>query len=107
MDIKDLQNKIRRFTKRHRLDSPLESRILDLMSELGEVSKEILITTDYGNKASKKNDKIEGELGDLFYSLITVANKLNIDLEKVLNLTLKKYEERLKKGSAGSEVDKK
>ena len=44
-------------------------------------------------------------MGDVLYSLIVVANKLNINLEESLNLVLEKYKKRLKKGSAGSEVD--
>jgi len=44
-------------------------------------------------------------LGNVLYSLITVANKLDINLEEVLELVLQKYNKRLKKGGANSEVE--
>ena len=43
--------------------------------------------------------------GDVLYSLITVANYFNVDLEQALEMVIEKYEKRLKKGSAGSEKD--
>ena len=61
--------------------------------------------TNYGSKPLKKNKEIKSELGDVLYSLIVLANKLNINLEEALNLVLDKYKKRLKKGSAGSEVE--
>jgi NTP pyrophosphatase (non-canonical NTP hydrolase) len=36
-------------------------------------------------------------MGDLLFSLIVLANSLNIDLNDALNLVLRKYEKRFKK----------
>ena len=105
MNLNELQIKVNKFVKENNLDSPTEFRVLDLVSEMGEVSKEILKMTDYGTKPLEKNNEIKSELGDVLYSLITVANKLNINLEEALELVLQKYKKRLKKGSAGSEVE--
>lgn len=44
-------------------------------------------------------------MGDAFYSLIVLANSLNVDLEETLDLVLDKYNNGLKKGSAGSQVE--
>lgn len=103
--MKESQQKIKEFCKKHNLESPPEHRVLDTMSELGEVAKEILKMSDYGRKPIKYRDELKSELGDLFYSLITIANSFDIDLEEALNLVFEKYEKRLKKGSAGSEKD--
>lgn len=105
MNLSELQNEIQRFVEEHKLDSPAEFRVLDLVSEVGEVSKEILKMTGYGTKPLQKNEEVKSELGDVLYSLIVVANKLNVDLNKALNLVLQKYKKRLEKGSAGSEVE--
>jgi len=105
MTIKQLQEEVEIFVKKNHLDSSLEFRVLDLNSEVGEVSKEILKMTNYGKSDLDINKGIKYELGDVLYSLITVANKLNIDLEDALKLVLEKYKKRLKKGSAGSEVE--
>lgn len=103
--MKELQQKIKEFCKKHNLESSPEHRVLDTMAELGEVAKEILKMSDYGRKKPEYRDELKSELGDLLYSLITIANSFDIDLEEVLNLVLEKYERRLKKGSAGSGKD--
>jgi NTP pyrophosphatase (non-canonical NTP hydrolase) len=76
---------------------------LDLLSELGEVAKEILKSTNYGSRGPEYREEIKEELGDAFYSLINLANHYSVDLEEALALVLQKYEKRLSKGSAGSE----
>ena len=102
--MKELQNRVKEFCKKYGLESPAEHRVLDAMSELGEVAKEILKMSDYGRKPIKYRKELELELGDLLYSIITIANYFNVDLEKALNKVLKKYEERLlNKGFAGSQ----
>lgn len=101
--MKELQQKVKKFCKTYHLESPPEHRALDVMSELGEVAKEILKTTNYGRKQREFRSELKSEIGDLLYSLITLANSFDIDLEEALSLVLEKYEKRLKKGSSGSE----
>ncbi len=103
--MKELQEKIKQFCKEHGLEHKAEHHALDLASETGEIAKEILKMSDYGRKKLEKNENIESELGDALYSLITIANYFDVNLEKALELVLEKYEKRLKKGSAGSEND--
>ena len=103
--MKEIQNKIREFCSDNNMESATEIRIFDLLSELGEVSKELLKNTDYGKKEFQRTNNFEMELGDLFFSLIALANTCNIDLENALLLALEKYTKRLVKGSAGSEND--
>ena len=101
--MKDLQAKVRAFVAKHNLVHANEISVLDLVSEVGEVAKEILKGINYGKKPFKKTEETKEEIGDLFYSLITLANTLEIDLEEALNLVLNKYEERMKNSkSAGS-----
>jgi NTP pyrophosphatase (non-canonical NTP hydrolase) len=92
------QDKVVKFMKDNKIDSPIEYRFLDLVSELGEVAKEMIKMTDYGTKKSKFREEIVSELGDTFYSLITVANYYNVDLEEALSKILVKYSKRIKKG---------
>jgi len=100
------QEKVKIFCNRNHLNTSLEYRILDTMSELGELSKEILKISEYGKKSIILNDRIKLELGDVFFSLITVANSLGVDLDKVLNQVIEKYQKRIKKGlSPDSEND--
>ena len=99
------QDEVKEFTKKNRLSASPEVHMLDLMSEVGEIAKEILKATDYGKKEFKSREELKSELGDAFYSLLTVANACNVDLEQALKLVLNKYKKRLQKGGAGSEFE--
>jgi len=101
----EIQNRVKAFCKEYDIDNPIEDRILDAVSELGEVAKEVLKMTDYGNSPLQFRSEIKGELGDLFYSLITIANFFDINLEEAIDIALQKYRRRLLKGSPGSEND--
>jgi len=101
--MREIQERIKKFCKENNMESPAEHRVLDTMSELGEVAKEILKMSNYGRKPIEYRDELKSELGDVLYSLITIANTFDIDLEDALHQVLEKYEKRLKKGSAGSE----
>jgi len=91
MNLKEIQEKIKDFCKKYDIENPIEHRTLDLTSEIGEVAKEILLMTNYGNSKLKYRNEIKSELGDVLYSLITIANYFNIDLEEALNMVLEKY----------------
>ncbi len=103
--MKEIQERIKKFCKENDMESPIEHRVLDTMSEPGEVAKEILKMGNYGRKPIEYREELKLELGEVFYSLITIANTFDIDLEDALNQVLEKYKKRLKKVSAGSEND--
>jgi NTP pyrophosphatase (non-canonical NTP hydrolase) len=101
--MKNIQKKVQDFCQQNGLESPVEHRVLDTLSELGEVAKEVLKMTNYGRQPLAYREELKEELGDVLYSLITVANTFGIDLEEAVETVLQKYEKRLRKGSAGSE----
>ena len=103
--MKEIQERIKEFCEKNELESPIKHRVLDTMSELGEVAKEVLKMSNYGRKDLEYREELKHELGDLLYSLITIANTFDIDLEEAVNVVIEKYEKRLGKGSAGSEND--
>jgi len=101
--MKKTQDKVKEFIEKNNLKSSIEADALDLVSEIGEVSKEILKMNDYGTKSLELNEEIKFEIGDVFFSLIKLSNKLKIDLEDALNLVLNKYQNRFdKKGEISS-----
>ena len=59
--------------------------------------------SNYGDRPIKYNDNLKMELGDLLYSIITIANVFDIDLDEALNEVLRKYEQRMLKGSPSSD----
>ena len=92
--MQDIQEKVNELIKKYNLESSTEIRFIDLVSEIGELGKEILKGNDYGKKNFFNTDNIEFEVGDVFFSLICVANDLKIDLTKALDKVLNKYENR-------------
>ena len=102
----EMQKQIAEFVERHELNTGITYRLLDLVSEIGEVSKELLKATEYGQsefRPGETHEKWEEELGDVLFSLICVANATGVDLEQALMKVLTKYRKRLEsKGDAGS-----
>lgn len=103
MSLSDIQKAINQFNESKGITSSVDVRIIDLVSEVGELSKEVLKGTDYGSKAFSKTEEWESEIGDVLFSLICIANETNTDLEEALNYVLNKYEKRFSnKGDIGS-----
>ena len=101
--MNSIQEKVDELIKKYNLESSVEIRFIDLISELGELGKEILKGNEYGKKDFCNTENIESEIGDTFFSLICVANGLNIDLQNALDNVLNKYENRFSnKGNIGS-----
>ncbi|MCB9419280.1 MAG: nucleotide pyrophosphohydrolase [Ardenticatenaceae bacterium] len=88
------QTKAAQFSQNHNLSHPPSVYALDLMSELGEVAKEILLGTDYGKRPFSPTPKLSGELGDVLYSLCQLATAAGVDLDEAFTVTLQKYEQR-------------
>ena len=101
--MNSIQEKVDELIKKYNLESSVEIRFIDLISELGELGKEILKGNEYGKKVFCNTENLESEIGDTFFSLICVANGLNIDLQKALENVLNKYENRFSSiGNIGS-----
>jgi NTP pyrophosphatase (non-canonical NTP hydrolase) len=100
----DPQNAVARFVERHQLETSVEVRALDLVSEVGEVAKEVLKGTAYGREPFVPTDGWAGELGDAFFSLLCVANGTGVNLEAALQKAVQKYERRIAlRGELGSQ----
>lgn len=101
--MKDIQKNVNDLILKYDLESPLEERFIDLVSEVGELGKEILKGTNYGKEDFHITDNIESEIGDVLFSLVCVSNALDIDMKKALDGVLEKYSNRFsKKGDIGS-----
>ena len=89
------QIRTRDFMARHGLGHTPQTHALDLISEVGEVAKSLLLASDYGRSPLEPGPALSEELGDAFYSLVALAESLNIDLETALDGALIKYQARL------------
>ncbi len=102
----EFQKSVKKFMDDNSINNPIENRMLDLIDEVGEVAKEINKMSQYGTSEPKFREEIKLEIGDAFYSLITVANYYDIDILDSLEKAIDKYKKRVeKKGDPGSGND--
>lgn len=90
----DEQQQVADFLDRHDLATAPEFRLLDLLSELGEVAKDVNESTGYGADPDEVAVN-EDELGDTLFALLALAEELDVDAGEALDTALAKYESRL------------
>ena len=101
--IPEFQERVARFVDEHNLEAGVEIRLLDLLSELGEVAKEVLKGNQYGTSPLVQTPAWEEELADVFFALVCLANTTGVDLDRGLQKVLEKYAHRVQaKGHPGS-----
>jgi len=93
-----MQDKIARFERTHQSTAPAPARLLDLVSEVGELAKEALKGTAYGRDPFKAPSAWEEELGDVLFSLVALANATGVNLGQALDRALEKYASRINSG---------
>lgn len=88
--------------EKYGMEGTTEFRIMDLVSEVGEVTKDATKSAEYGTEKENLTVK-EDEIGDVIFSLFAVCNALDIDAENALETALDKYADRIsEKGDPGS-----
>lgn len=98
----DAQEEVRTFLERTDLHTDPVYRVHDLVSEVGEVAKEVNTSTGYGDDPAAV-DVATDELGDTLFALLALCVELEVDAEDALEDALTKYEDRLEAtDSAGS-----
>jgi len=102
MDARDAQSRVATFLEDTDLQASAAYRLLDTVSELGEVAKEVCTSTGYGEDPEAVAVP-EDELGDALFALLALCEELDINSEAALETALAKYETRLEAtGDAGS-----
>jgi len=109
MDIKEIQDKLAKFTEERDWDqfhSP-KNLVMALTSEVGELNELFQWLTE--EQSSMKDDivkveEIRKEIADIFIYLLRLADKLDIDIEEAvrekIEINAKKYPIDLAKGNA-------
>jgi NTP pyrophosphatase (non-canonical NTP hydrolase) len=102
-ELSTLQRTVASFVDEAGIEASVEMRLLDLVSEVGELSKEVLEAANYGRAPFRPPDGWAGEPGDVFFTLVCLANSTGVDLGEALDKALDEYRERLPFGDdAGS-----
>ena len=79
----------------HKEPMPVYARLMDIQSELGELSKEYLKNSGYGTNEFSKTEDFELEFGDVVYSILSLGLEMDIDIEKSVEKVLAKYQKRI------------
>ena len=90
----DEQDRVAAFVEVHGLRAPPAFRLLDLVSEVGELAKAAAESTGYGDRPGAI-DVPADEVGDALFSLLALAEGLDVDAGEALEAALAKYERRL------------
>ena len=90
----DAQETVAAFVDAYDLETPPEYRLLDLVSEVGELAKDANTATDYGESPAEL-ELSDDEVGDALFALLALADSLDIDAEDALEEAMAKYERRL------------
>lgn len=98
----DEQRKVASFVQQNEMEAPPAYRLLDLVSEVGEVAKDAAESTDYGDSPTDLEISPD-EVGDVLFSLLALTEALEIDAGDALDEALAKYDERItESGTAAS-----
>ena len=96
MEIKNLQSKVDDWIKSHGVRYFNElTNMAQLTEEVGEVAR--IISRKYGEQSFKNSDKkidLAGELSDVLFVLLCLANQTGVDLQKSFDDRLKMKAER-------------
>lgn len=86
MDTKEFQKLsseiVQKIDKRYNIDRDVQLNLSQLLEELGELAR-VVNLKKLRNKNPEKKD-LEDEFADVFLQLATLADNLNVDLEKAV-----------------------
>lgn len=97
----DEQREVAEFIEEHGMQAPPAYRLLDLVSELGEVAKDVAESTDYG-ESPQQREVASDEIGDTVFAVLALAEGLDIDAGDALEEALTKYERRIAETNTAS-----
>lgn len=90
----DPHEEVATFIEEHGLRADPEYRILDLVSEVGEVAKNVNSSTGYGEDPDEMRIQPD-ELGDVIFATYALAHETGIDPGTALAESLDKYRNRM------------
>ena len=97
MSLRRLQKEVDNWIRQNKISYFKPEWILArLVEENGELAREInhLFGPKKKKKSEQPSDGLAGELGDIIYTVICLANSQKIDLDRAFKATIKKYKTR-------------
>lgn len=83
-----------------------------LVEEVGELGEAIVVKhgereSGSGDEGKADHDNIEEEVGDILFSTVVIANRYNLDLQKVFNKTIERYDNKVRKRNDNNTLSRK
>ena len=78
--------------------APVMARYADLVSEIGELGKELLLGSNYDAAELQITNNTAEEVGDVIFALALLVNSLNLNLDECFDAAISKYKSRWKNG---------
>ena len=96
MEMKEMSEIVDKWVRKYTVGywKP-NNQVLRLMEEVGELAREV--NHKFGQKPRKSGEdvrEISYELGDILFTIICIANGLDIDLEEAFKHIMEKYDTR-------------
>lgn len=98
------QQDVASFVQENDLEAAPAYRLLDLVSELGEVAKDAVESTGYGDSPTDV-DINSDEIGDVLFSLLALSEAVGIDASEALDEAMGKYDDRITESGSASSRD--
>lgn len=106
MEMNAWRDVVGRFVSENGLSQEPHVRLHGLVSEVGELAKEILKGTAYGKAPFVPSEEWSMELGDVLFSVLALAAATDVDLQATLVNALEKYSDRIgRHGHPGSKAE--
>ena len=97
----DADRQVTQFIEENDLETDPTYRLLDLVSEVGEVAKNVNTSTSYGSAPEAATIETD-ELGDVLFAVYALAYETGIDPATALSSAIDKYRKRLDDGDSPS-----
>lgn len=98
-----MQDTVKHFVDHHQLTCGVQNRYVDLVSEIGELGKELLKATNYGKESIAAWSSAFDEMGDCLFSIFALCNEMGLDAKLTLDHAIQKYSRRFaEKGTVDS-----
>ncbi|WP_224337372.1 MazG nucleotide pyrophosphohydrolase domain-containing protein [Haloprofundus halobius] len=98
------QQQVAAFLDRYEMHADPAYQLLDLTSEVGELAADATKSSQWGASPESLDVKTD-ELGDALFSLLTLAESLDIDAGEALRESLRKYECRIAESGDASSAE--
>ncbi len=100
MELKELQKQIKKWTDQKGFKWSSYAEYCHLVEEVGELGEALTVQhgerqAGSGNKGDANHSDMEEEIGDVLFSTIVIANRYKLDLEKVFDKTIKRYDKKI------------